>query len=276
MVEDIKKVLCNGREALLNAGISEREARLLLAHTLNISKEELLIKKECKSEEAKLFYNLINRRISGEPYAYVIGYKEFMGLKFIVNRNVLIPREDTEILVQTVISGINDRKNILDMCTGNGCIAISLSHYINDLNIVAVDISSEALEIAIQNAAAHKAKIKFIKSDLFNNIKEYKNKFDIIVSNPPYIKSDDIYNLQTEVKNEPIIALDGGKSGLEMYENIISEAYKYLANNGLVFFEIGYNQAKDVEKILIDNNYIDIEVIKDLSGNDRIIKAKLS
>lgn len=197
------------------------------------------------------------------------GYKEFMKLRFFVNDNVLIPREDTEILVQEAIE--LNKKSILDMCTGSGCIAISLAKYIEGAIVDAVDISKEALELAEKNADFNAVKVNFINSNLFENIsKEY----DLIVSNPPYIPSLDIEELQSEVKNEPHIALDGGDDGLDFYKKISKEALKYLRVDGILMYEIGYDQAISVSNILKNCGYKDIKVIKDFGGNDRVVIAR--
>lgn len=280
---NINEALKNGREVLLKNDIDPREARLLLVFVLNIRNEELIKIRECSNEQYKKYKELLKRRALGEPYAYIVGYKEFMKLKFKVTPDVLIPREDTETLVQEIIqianknSVILSQKNIgkeapkqkiLDMCTGSGCIAISLAKYIANSELTAVDISENALKLANENAILNDTKINFIKSNLFENIVE---KFDIIVSNPPYIKRNIINSLQKEVKNEPIIALDGGITGLDFYETITKNAYKYLNPHGLLAFEIGYDQAKEVSELMQNQGYENITVIQDLGKNDRVV-----
>ena len=215
------------------------------------------------------------------PYAYITGTKEFMGINFKVNEDVLIPRDDTEILVSKVIELIKEKTNdsiikILDMCTGSGCIAISIAHEFKNRNISvwATDISADALNVAKENALANDAKINFIQSDLFS---ELTNKFDIIVSNPPYIKSKVINSLQREVKdNEPLIALDGGEDGLDFYKRISNDAKNYLNNNGILAFEIGFDQKEEIIKILQDEGYTNIEAYTDYSGNDRVVIGTLN
>lgn len=273
---EISKILQNAREVLLNNGIDPREARLLLAFVMKIKKEELIKYKECSKLEYKEFEEILNRRISGEPFAYIVGYKEFMKLNFKVNSDVLVPREDTELLVEKVIE-LAEKKTekkvkILDMCTGSGCIAISLAKYLNNVEVVAVDISQNALNVAKENARINNVEINFINSNLFDNV---HNRFDIIVSNPPYIKTKVISELQKEVKKEPILALDGGESGLYFYENILKESNKYLSVDGIVTFEIGFDQAKDVVNLFKKYDFKDIEVKKDLSGNDRVVTGCL-
>ena len=275
---DIYKLLQMGRETLANNGVDPREARFLLAFAMEIRSEELIKYKECSNEQYNKYIEYINRRASKEPYAYITDHKEFMKLDFKVNKNVLIPREDTEVLVQEIIDLASkeyssDKKvKILDMCTGSGCIAISLAKYIENAEITAVDISNEALQVAKENAIINNINVTFINSNLFDKIEE---RFDIIVSNPPYIKKDVIDTLQEEVKNEPILALDGGESGLDFYEEITKKALEYLNTNGILAFEIGYDQGNEVAKILEENDFKDIEIKKDISGNDRIVMGKI-
>lgn len=271
MVKNINEALNEVRKELRENNIDEREARLLLAFSLDIPMEKLIIKKTLTLREYAKFLKLINKRISGIPYAYIVGHKEFMKLDFEVNKNVLIPREDTEILVEEVIK--LNKKRMLDMCTGSGCIAISLAKYIEDSIVDAVDISEKALTIAKVNAKKNDVCVNFIKSNLFKEIDE---KYDVIVSNPPYIKTIDLERLQKEVKNEPTKALDGGETGLYFYKKIIKEAPEYLRNDGILALEIGYDQAEDVTNLLNENGYEEIRVIKDLSGNDRTVIAKIS
>ena len=257
--------------ALKEKHIDEREARLLLAFSLGISKEELITKNTCTLREYDKFITVLNKRLIGMPYAYIVGHKEFMKLDFEVNKNVLIPREDTEILVQEVLK--IGRKKVLDMCTGSGCIAVSVAKYLEESIVDAVDISERALTIAKVNAKKNGVVVNFIKSNLFEEVDE---KYDVIVSNPPYIKTEDLETLQIEVKNEPVKALDGGKTGLYFYQKIIKEAPKHLKENGVLIFEIGFDQAEDVKKLMEKNNFQHIEIMKDLSGNDRVIKGDIA
>lgn len=271
MVKNINEVLRESKEILKANNIDEREARLLLAFSLEVPIEKLLIKNTCTLREYAKFMKIITKRASGIPYAYIVGHKEFMKLDFEVNKNVLIPREDTEILVQEVIS--LNKKKILDMCTGSGCIAISLAKYIENSMVDAVDVSEKALTIAKLNAKKNNVCVNFIKSNLFAEIDD---EYEVIVSNPPYIKTEDLKDLQIEVKNEPIKALDGGKTGLYFYKKIIKDAKKYLKPNGILALEIGYDQAEEVAILLKENGYEEIKIIKDLSGNDRVVIARNS
>ena len=214
---------------------------------------------------------MIERRKINMPTQYILGRCEFMGLTIKVNKNVLIPRCDTEILVETVLSYAKkeDINSVIDIGTGSGCIPISLKKFgIKDVS--AVDISEEALAIAKHNAKENSTDIKFIKSDLFKNVP--KCMFDAIVSNPPYIERDVINELSKEVKNyEPLIALDGGMDGLVFYKKIIEQSKNYLRVGGRIFFEIGYNQSEALHKMMEENSFKEIETIKDLAKLDRVV-----
>ena len=219
------------------------------------------------------FKNNIQNFLEGMPIQYINNKAYFMGLEFYVDENVLIPRCDTEILVEEIIKIVNKDSllKILDLCTGSGAIAISLKKYLNNIEIMASDISDKAIMVAKKNASIIGVDVKFIESDLFNNI---NGKFDLIVSNPPYIKKSVIPSLDKQVRNEPILALDGGKDGLDFYRKISYDAKRFLNNNGYLCFEIGYDQRKEVEDILLQNGYINIYSKKDYGGNDRIVICK--
>lgn len=274
---NINELLKCAKQKLNENNIDISEARILLAFVLNVDVSTLVTINECENSIAQKYLEVISKRIARVPYSYIVGKQEFMKLPFVVSPDVLIPNSDTEILVENVIKIANNMKSekidILDMCTGSGCIAISLKKYIKNCNVLGADISEKALEIAKENAILNNTEVTFVKSDLFSNIQNYK--YDILVSNPPYIKRGDIENLQAEVKYEPILALDGGIDGLDMYRKIIETAKQYLKENGNICLEIGYNQANDVTKILQDNSYTHIQVIKDLSNNDRVVIAKV-
>lgn len=271
-----------GVKKLKKENISEPvlKARLLLCYILNLKKEDLVIygDKEINSEDEKKYEKVIKKLTEGNPLQYITHHSEFMKLNFYVNENVLIPRADTEITVEEVISYCKNMKKsnirILDLCTGSGVIAISIGNYIKNCEIIAVDISSKALEIAKSNANNNNNvdNITWILSDLFEKV---EGKFDIIVSNPPYIKKEVIPTLETEVQKEPIIALDGGQDGLEFYRQIIKKAPNYLEKGGKIFLEIGYDQKQEVLDIINETReYEEIISKKDLSGNDRMIMAK--
>ena len=218
--------------------------------------------------------------VGGKPIQYITNNQEFMKMNFYVDENVLIPQPDTEILVYEVLKICKEYSNgvnILDLCTGSGAIAVSLDRILRencvDAKICASDISKQALKIARKNSENNNANVKIIESDLFENI-EYK-KFDIIVSNPPYIRTDEIKNLSKQVKEEPYIALNGGIDGLHFYRKILKEAKGYIKNNGYLCLEIGYNQMESVLGIFKENKeYKNLKQVKDWSGNDRCIIAQ--
>lgn len=237
-------------------------------------RSELAFIKEFSSEELNKINEAIEKRLKHIPLAYIFGETEFYGLKFIVSKDVLIPRIDTEILVEKLIDEINSRdKNVdvLDIGTGSGAIAVTIAKETN-AKVTAVDVSENALKVAKQNAKINNVKVNFIHSNLFENV---KGKFDIIVSNPPYIESAEINKLMPEVKDfEPILALDGGKTGLEFYEKIVDNAGKYLKPQGKLFFEIGYNQNEAVSKLMKDK-FKNVLCLKDFLGNDRVIIGEM-
>lgn len=263
-----------------NIEAPKNKARMLLEATLKKSKEYLIIydTKEITSQERETYVKNVKRLILGEPLQYITGKQEFMKLNFLVTKDVLIPRQDTEILVEEVIKIAKNIENpmILDLCTGSGAIAVSLAKNIENARIFATDVSSKALEIAKKNANLNGVKnnIEFIASNLFKKIK--KLKFDIIVSNPPYIETDEIVKLPKDVQNEPREALDGGKDGLMFYRNIAKEAPEFLNSNGYLCFEIGYNQKQKVKQILEEEKkYVNIYSKKDLCENDRVVVAQV-
>ena len=249
-----------------------------------MNKFDLVINHAQEVSEEKIFQfeNGLEQIKNNIPIQYITNHQEFMKLDFYVDENVLIPQPDTEILVEEVIKFANmestkqniahNKLHILDLCTGSGAIAVSLAKYIENCEVTATDISSKAIQIAKLNAEknlVHK-KINFIESDMFKNIPH--KKFDIIVSNPPYIEKDIISTLSTEVQKEPFIALNGGIDGLDFYRIIIDNRNKYLALNGKLFLEIGYDQKdKVLDLILSANSKYSPKCVKDLSGNDRVI-----
>lgn len=274
--EILKKEINNLKQN--NIENSTLKAKILLENILNVKKEYLLIhsEEEVKQEDKIKYENCIKELIKGKPLQYITNNQEFMGLNFYVDENVLIPQPDTEILVEKAIeiAETTQKNKILDMCTGSGCIAISLAKKINNTQITAVDISNSALNVANKNVINNNVenKIIFINSDMFNNIEE---KFDIIVSNPPYIETETINKLEIEVQNEPHLALDGGIDGLKFYKIIANNAFKYLNENGYLLLEIGYNQQNSVTQLLQDiGKYKNIETIKDLGGNYRVVIAR--
>ena len=257
------------------------KARILMQYILNKERQYILVhdNEELTKEQLEKYFLCIKKIASGIPLQHITNLQEFMKLNFYVDENVLIPRPDTETLVEEVIK-ISTKvraKKILDLCTGSGAIAVSLAKYLENVQITAIDISNKALQVAIRNAKNNNVeeKITFIESDLFTDIA--KEKYDIIVSNPPYIKSNVIPNLNEEVRKEPYIALDGGIDGLNFYKKIIKNGYEYLKYKGYLCLEIGYDQKEEVEQIIKnDGKYFNTYSKKDLYGNDRIIVTQLN
>lgn len=257
------------------------KARLLLQYVLKKPRQYLIVYDNQKLTEIQKqeYLKYIGLLKQGEPIEHITHQKEFMKLNFYVDENVLIPRQDTEILVEEVIhiaKKIKARK-ILDLCTGSGAIAVSLAKYLEHVELTALDISRKALDIAISNAKNNHVqdKITFVESDLFEALAE--EKYDIIVSNPPYIRREEIEKLDKEVKKEPRLALDGGEDGLEFYRKIIDKGYAYLKYGGYICLEIGYDQKEAVTKIIEDNKqYRNTYCKKDLYDNDRVIITKLN
>lgn len=271
---NISELLVNGKHLLNDIEDGNIKARILLEYILKLSREKIVSNPniEVSDNNVESYLNKINDIKNGMPIQYITNKQEFMKLNFYVDKNVLIPQPDTEILVEKAIEICNNHGNdikILDLCTGSGAIGISIAKNIKNAKVYATDIKNTVIDIAKQNAKQNNVdNIEFIVSDMFENIQE--KDFDIIVSNPPYIETDVIKTLPTEVRNEPIIALDGGKDGLKFYKIILSEYKKYLKKDGYLLLEIGYNQAKSVGE-LINLNY---SIIKDLAGNDRVIIIK--
>jgi release factor glutamine methyltransferase len=249
------------------------DAWYLMSHYYEITRASYFSEptKQITEDQYNEYLKLIEKRSLHIPLQYITGEQEFMGLTYHVSEDVLIPRQDTEILVQEVMKVSKDAE-VLDLCTGSGCIIISLSKLGDIKSGIGVDISEGALNIARENANRLQADVSFLKSDMFT---EVKGQFDIIVSNPPYIPTKDILGLMDEVKeHEPFIALDGKEDGLYFYEIIIKELGHYLKHGGYIFFEIGYNQGDDIKSLLIDAGVKDVEIIKDLAGLDRVVKGR--
>lgn len=272
----IKQAITKGMIMLKSNNVEspKLKARLLLQYVLDKPRQYIIVydNKEIDKQQQWQYFVNIEKLTKGIPLQHITHRQEFMKMDFFVDENVLIPRPDTEILVEEVIK-IAQKYNsprILDLCTGSGAIAISLKKFVPNADITAVDISEKALEIAQKNAEKLEAKTNFVKSDLFDKLDN--KKFDIIVSNPPYIRKDEIKKLSEEVQKEPKIALDGGEDGLDFYRIIAEQAINYLKTGSFLCFEIGYNQKNDVIKIIEDEqNYKNTYCKKDLYGNDRII-----
>lgn len=274
-----RELLTEGSSALSLALEEEREAqldaRLLLEHVCGTSLQTLLLDGErpVTESEAVLYRDLLRRRCSREPLAYILGKWDFMGLEFGVSSDVLIPEQDTENLVEEVMREVCDGDRILDLCTGSGCILLSLLNYSNGSTGVGTDLSEGAIAVAKENALklGLSERCDWKAGDLFEAV-DPGEKFDIIVSNPPYIRSETIGELAPEVRiHEPRMALDGGDDGLYFYKRIIPEAADYLRTGGMLFLEIGYDQAEQVGALMKDAGYYEVRTIKDYGGNDRIV-----
>ena len=262
-----------GITRLTEAGIKEAKSDtlLLLDGICHVNLNDILLHGEelLAEMEARIFTDALIKRCEHIPVQYITGIQNFMGLDFMVNENVLIPRFDTEILVEEVMKELHDGFSLLDMCTGSGCILLSLLHYSNDCTGVGVDISQKALEVAKQNCANLGLTASFIESDLFEKV---NGCFDIIVSNPPYIRSDVIPTLMEEVRgHEPLLALDGKEDGLCFYRKIIGKSPEFLNNGGMLFFEIGYDQGQQVKALMDKTGFREIQIIKDYAGLDRVV-----
>ena len=267
-----------GCRTLQAAGIEEAalDARLLLEAVCGTDRNDLLVHGEqpVAPEAEEKYLNWIRQRAEHIPLQQLTGEQDFMGLTFNVNEHVLIPRQDTEILVEEVLKELHDGMRILDMCTGSGCILLSLLHYSNDCEGLGVDLSAEALKVAGRNVlkvlTPEKAEhAHFLQSDLFEKV---EGKFEIIVSNPPYIASAEVDRLMPEVRDhEPRMALDGTEDGLEFYRRIIAEAGQYLVSSGMLFFEIGYDQGQAVSELMREHGYREVQVVQDYAGLDRVV-----
>lgn len=277
-----RKLLTKAANILKDANIEniEYDIKTILRDTFDIDYNKFVMDMDNEFETDKSleyeFISRIEKRKKHIPLQYIINKQNFYGLDLYVNESVLIPRYDTENIVDCIVKDFEGSKDIsvLDLCTGSGCIAISLKK--NGFEkVFALDISDKALEVAKHNAYIHNADITFIKSDLY---KELPNdiRFDLIVSNPPYIRTGEIEKLDDEVKDfEPKLALDGGKDGLDFYKKILNLSKDFINKNGSLYFEIGYDQAKDVVDLAKKEGYYNIKIIKDLSGKDRGISMRV-
>ncbi len=279
-VIDLKCVedwLLFGKNFLKNSNVESYslDAEILLMFVLNFSRVQLFINKNyvLSDKERKFYLSLLEKRSYFMPVSYITGKREFMGLDFIVNSSTLIPRSDTEVLVEYAIDFINKNnfKSVIDIGTGSGAIAVSVANYCPSVSVTAVDISGKALETAKKNAEINNVldRINFVESDVFKNV---DSKFDVIISNPPYIKTNVIDTLMPDVKNyEPVSALDGGDDGLFFYKKIIFECKRFLNRNGMLIFEIGHDQAFEVSELLRKSEFENIDVRQDFAGFDRVV-----
>lgn len=252
------------------------EPELLFTEILNCNRSSLFLNKESPLDKDKsiLIASVLKRRIKGEPIQYILGKTEFMGLEFKVNKDVFIPRPETEILVEKTLKVVREL-NILDMGTGSGCIAISLATLLPNAKIDAIDISEKALKIAKENAKLNNVNINFIQGDLFTPHPSPLTPYDLIVSNPPYVPTAEIEGLQLEIKYEPDIALDGGKDGLDFYRRVVTCAPNYLNKGGFLIMEMGFNQRPAVENIFQKSgNFEIIEVVRDYNNIERVVVTR--
>ncbi len=268
-------------------GIEEaaREAALLLTEILRISRTKLHSSPpEISDTISEKIDSLATRRVHGEPIQYIIGHVDFWGLRIHVGKGVLIPRPETELLVEEAIRLIRGCRDdaescqaglsILDLCTGSGCIALALAKSFSHADVYGIDKSSAALDYAKRNAEYNRIEnASFIEGDLFGSLSAHAS-FDCIISNPPYIRRADIPGLQKEIAYEPIDALDGGKDGLDFYRRILNEASRHLKKNGFVILEIGFDQAEDIRRLAIEHGFKDIRLVKDYAGIDRIFVGR--
>lgn len=267
-----------GVEKLVEAGIDEAklDARLLLEYICHTDRNTLLVHGDIeRNEMEEQFYRMcIEKRATRIPLQHITGEQEFMGLTFRVNQHTLIPRQDTETLVEEGMRHMYDGMRILDMCTGSGCILLSLLKYSNECEGMGVDISEEALKVARENAQRLGLKAEFVQGDLFEPVPE--KKFDMIVSNPPYIETAVIETLMPEVRDhEPMQALDGMEDGLFFYRKIVEKASGFLTKGGWLLFEIGHNQGEAVSKLMTVQGFKEVEVVKDYTGLDRVVLGQM-
>ena len=275
----LRELLAEGEHVLQTAGIEDwkMDAWYLLEETLEVTRTRYLVDsgKAVSEEEKTRYLEQIDKRASHIPLQHLTGHQEFMGLDFQVSEDVLVPRQDTEVLVEEALKVIRPDMHVLDMCTGSGCIPISLLKYaaerkhITGVKAVGADISADALEVAKKNAQRLKVPVIWVQSDIFENVSE---SFDLIVSNPPYIRTEVIQGLEDEVKlHDPWIALDGHEDGLYFYRRIVSESISHLNDGAWLMFEIGHDQAEDVSKLMKNAGFCNIYVKKDLAGLDRVV-----
>ncbi|MDD5130398.1 MAG: peptide chain release factor N(5)-glutamine methyltransferase [Candidatus Omnitrophica bacterium] len=257
------------------------EAELVLTHVLNCNRLSLYLNKDTRLDKEKSIRvsEILKRRMAGEPLQYILGLTEFMGFEFKIDKRALIPRPETEILVSCALEKLKLNSDtaglkILDLCTGSGCIAVSLAKILPQAFIWATDISVPALELAKENADLQNVKINFLYSDIFTALEGKNVKFDLIISNPPYIALGEFDSLAREISFEPALALEAGIDGLDFYRKIINQAAVYLSGNGLLAFEVGANQADRVCAMLNEQNFSAVEIIKDYNNIKRVVTAK--
>ena len=266
----LSKMLEATKKEFKDAGIDESDAEWIYAITLGIKRSDLVRQRTIKSSESKAIHGIVKERLAGRPLWYIIGDTEFYGCKIKVDERALIPRPETELLADTVVKSAENGDKILDMCTGSGCIAVSVAKALKGKNVsvTAADLSDAAIMLAEENAKLNDVNVTFVQSDMFTNV---RGRYNIIVCNPPYIKSGEIPFIQKEVReHEPRVALDGGEDGLEFYRILAKNVKSYLAKDGMLIMECGEGQANDILQIFPKRDYA--IVIKDLAGVDRFVK----
>ena len=273
----LKEAYEYGQKRLAEAEIEDAvlDAWYLLEHITGISRALYFLRmnEEMNEQNESLYKKYLEIRASHIPLQHITGVQEFMGLEFNVNEHVLVPRQDTEVLVEEALKVLKPEMKVLDMCTGSGCIIISLMKFAKTISGTAVDVSEEALKVAKSNAEKLEANVKFIQRDLFTGV---EGTFDMIVSNPPYIRTAVIEELKEEVKfHDPFLALDGKEDGLFFYRKIVRESLNYLKPNGRLYFEIGHDQGEDVKKLMEEAGFVEVIVKKDLAGLDRVVCGML-
>lgn len=271
----IQELYKEGIRQLKQAEIAEAEldAWYLLEYVTGISRTMYYLKQSEPAEEeaVKRYFDCIGRRAQRIPLQHITGEQEFMGLTFFVNEHVLIPRQDTEVLVEEALCHLRGTEEVLDMCTGSGCILLSLAHYRKGIKAVGADISEQALQVAERNAKRLEEQVTLQRSDLFDQI---HGDYDLIVSNPPYIRTEVIEELEEEVRlHDPMIALDGKEDGLHFYRKITEQSQAHLKCGGWLLFEIGHDQGEDVAKMMEEAGFTEVSVKKDLAGLDRVVSG---
>lgn len=267
-----RELLTEGKSTLTACGIEDAEldAWLLLEYISHMNRAGFFLRQqeEVSEEDIHRYRDLIRQRGSHIPVQHLTGTQEFMGLEFIVSPDVLVPRQDTELLVEKLLPLVAD-KRVLDICTGSGCIAISLEKLGEPERVDATDISEKALDIARKNAEKLEADVTFYQGDLLENISE---KYDVIVSNPPYIATEVVCGLMPEVReHEPLLALDGGRDGLMLYHRLLEQVPSHLEPGGIFAVEIGYDQGRAVSSLFMEHGFEKVECYQDLCGNDRVV-----
>lgn len=273
-----------GKHALEAAGVAEAalDARLLLEYICRTDRNELIVHADRgrSSMEEQFYRTVIEKRAERVPLQYIVGGQEFMGLWFKVNEHTLIPRQDTEILVEEAMRHLGDGMRILDLCTGSGCILLSLLRYSNECEGIGIDLSGEALTVARENAQQLQLEASFLEGDLFAPLADFVSDrttdrlFDMIVSNPPYIETAVIDTLMPEVRgHEPLMALDGGEDGLFFYRRIVTEAPAHMRRGAQLLFEIGCGQGEAVASLMREAGFVQVEVVKDYAGLDRVVSG---